>query len=70
MEKPNYEKALEYVNSGQYRWNAGRFIWSFITITNGLEAHQKEMAEACRRWQVALLALMGGLLGIAAPVRM
>src|SRR5213594_2021606 len=26
------------------------FIWSFVTITNGLEMHQKEMAEACRRW--------------------
>jgi mannose-1-phosphate guanylyltransferase len=26
------------------------FIWSFVTITNGLQAHQKEMAEACQRW--------------------
>jgi len=50
VEKPNLEKAVEYLNSGQYRWNAGMFIWSFVTITNGLEMHQKEMAEACRRW--------------------
>jgi len=50
VEKPNLEKAVEYVNSGEYRWNAGMFIWSFITVTNGLEMHQKEMAEACRRW--------------------
>ena len=50
VEKPNYEKALEYLNSGHHRWNAGMFIWSFVTITNGLEMHQKEMAEACRRW--------------------
>ena len=28
VEKPNLEKALEYVNSGHYRWNAGMFIWS------------------------------------------
>ncbi len=50
VEKPNFEKAIEYVNSGQYRWNAGMFVWSFVTITNGLEAHQPEMAAACHRW--------------------
>ena len=50
VEKPDRDRALEYLTSGQYRWNAGMFIWSFVTITNGLEAHQKEMAEACRRW--------------------
>ena len=50
VEKPHYEKALEYLQSGQYRWNAGMFIWSFITITEGLQKHQPEMAEACRRW--------------------
>src|SRR5579872_733448 len=32
VEKPNFDKALEYLNSGRYRWNAGMFIWSFITI--------------------------------------
>src|SRR5688572_28413420 len=39
VEKPNFEKALEYLNSGQYRWNAGMFVWSFVTVTNGLEKH-------------------------------
>jgi mannose-1-phosphate guanylyltransferase len=53
VEKPNYEKALEYLQSGQYRWNAGMFIWSFVTITEGLQKHQPEMAEACRRWFAA-----------------
>jgi mannose-1-phosphate guanylyltransferase len=50
VEKPHYDKAVEYVNSGQYRWNAGMFIWSFVTITEGLQKHQPEMAEACHRW--------------------
>ncbi len=50
VEKPNFETALEYVNSGQYRWNAGMFVWSFVTITNGLQAHQPEMFTACQRW--------------------
>jgi mannose-1-phosphate guanylyltransferase len=50
VEKPNFETALEYVNSGQYRWNAGMFVWSFITVTNSLEKHQPEMFDACQRW--------------------
>src|SRR5881396_1939587 len=50
VEKPYFDKALEYVNSGQYRWNAGMFIWSFVTITEGLQKHQPQMYEACQRW--------------------
>ncbi|HTX21699.1 MAG TPA: sugar phosphate nucleotidyltransferase [Candidatus Aquilonibacter sp.] len=50
VEKPDFQRALEYVNSGQYRWNAGMFVWSFITVTNGLEKHQPEMFTACQRW--------------------
>jgi mannose-1-phosphate guanylyltransferase len=38
------------VNGGQYRWNAGMFIWSFVTITEGLQKHQPEMYDACQRW--------------------
>src|SRR5215475_3932885 len=50
VEKPHYDKALDYLNSGQYRWNAGMFIWSFVTITEGLQKHQPEMYAACQRW--------------------
>lgn len=50
VEKPHYDKALEYLQSGHYRWNAGMFIWSFVTITEGLQKHQPEMAAACQRW--------------------
>jgi mannose-1-phosphate guanylyltransferase len=50
VEKPYFDKALEYVNSGQYRWNAGMFIWSFVTVTEGLQKHQPEMYAACQRW--------------------
>lgn len=52
-EKPNHATALEYVSSGRYRWNAGMFVWSFVTLTNGLEAHQPEMNAACHRWFAA-----------------
>ncbi|MGP8237512.1 MAG: mannose-1-phosphate guanylyltransferase [Limisphaerales bacterium] len=50
VEKPPLEKALEYLTNGQYRWNAGMFVWSFVTITQGLEKHQPELAAACQRW--------------------
>src|SRR5213593_2966707 len=50
VEKPHFDRAVEYVNSGQYRWNAGMFIWSFVTITEGLQKHQPEMYAACQRW--------------------
>jgi mannose-1-phosphate guanylyltransferase len=50
VEKPDFATAQEYVNSGQYRWNAGMFVWSFVTVTNGLEQHQPEMFAACQRW--------------------
>src|SRR5215472_8456981 len=50
VEKPYFDKALEYLNSGQYRWNAGMFIWSFVTVTEGLQKHQPQMYEACQRW--------------------
>ena len=50
VEKPHFDKALEYLSSDQYRWNAGMFLWSFVTITEGLQKHQPEMYEACQRW--------------------
>ncbi|MGA2662244.1 MAG: sugar phosphate nucleotidyltransferase [Verrucomicrobiota bacterium] len=50
VEKPQYDQALEYLNSGRYRWNAGMFVWSFATLTEGLQRHQPEMYEACQRW--------------------
>ncbi len=50
VEKPHFERAKEYLASGDYRWNAGMFVWSFVTITEGLAKHQPELAAACQRW--------------------
>jgi len=62
-EKPNLETALEYVNSGQYRWNAGMFIWNFVTVTEALQKHQPEMFQACQRWfQAAVKGKLDGVL--------
>jgi mannose-1-phosphate guanylyltransferase len=50
VEKPNYDKAVEYLNSGKYRWNGGMFIWSFATIMEGLQKYQSEFYNICQRW--------------------
>ena len=31
-EKPIYEKAREYIESGKYYWNSGMFIWKITSI--------------------------------------
>ena len=53
VEKPKLETAVKYVSSGDYTWNAGMFIWSFGTVSEALEKHQPEMADACLRWMDA-----------------
>ena len=50
VEKPNYETAVGYLSSGQYRWNAGMFVWSYATVAEGLQSHQPEIFEASQRW--------------------
>lgn len=32
VEKPDLERAKEYVNSGEYLWNSGMFVWKTSTI--------------------------------------
>ncbi len=50
VEKPNLATAESYLASGQYRWNAGMFVWSYGTVTEGLKEHQPEMYAASQRW--------------------
>ena len=42
-EKPNYETAKQFLNSGNYLWNGGIFIWSVTTITNAFKKFQPQM---------------------------
>ena len=36
LEKPNADLAESFLRKGNFRWNAGMFIWSFVTVTEGL----------------------------------
>lgn len=39
VEKPNSQKAKEYLVAGNYYWNSGMFIWSIPTIFRLFEQH-------------------------------
>lgn len=43
VEKPDLERAREYVASGEFLWNAGMFVWSVATITEAFRAHAKDV---------------------------
>ncbi len=42
-EKPEIEKAKEFIASGDYLWNAGIFVWSSKRILNAFKKHLPEM---------------------------
>ena len=42
-EKPNLEKAEQFLKSGDYLWNAGIFVWSVKSILNAFKTHLPEM---------------------------
>ena len=42
-EKPDYETAKSFFNSGNFLWNGGIFIWSVKTITEAFEKFQPRM---------------------------
>ncbi|NFI93515.1 mannose-1-phosphate guanylyltransferase [Clostridium botulinum] len=43
VEKPNLDKAKEYLSSGEYLWNSGIFVWKTSTILNSFEVYLPEV---------------------------
>lgn len=43
VEKPNIEKAKEYVSSGEYLWNSGMFVWKTTSILNNINKYIPDM---------------------------
>jgi mannose-1-phosphate guanylyltransferase len=43
-EKPNRERAEEFVAAGNYFWNSGIFVWQAKTLANAVREHLPEMA--------------------------
>lgn len=42
-EKPDYETAKNFVSAGNYKWNAGIFVWNVKSITAAFEKLMPEM---------------------------
>lgn len=45
-EKPEKEAAEAYLESGNYFWNAGMFVWSVQTLEKALQDHAPNLAKA------------------------
>ncbi len=43
-EKPNQQRAEEFVTAGNFYWNSGIFVWSARTLTRALREHLSETA--------------------------
>jgi len=44
IEKPNQNRAEEFVAAGNYYWNSGMFLWSARTLANAVREHVPETA--------------------------
>ncbi len=49
VEKPAQDKALEFLASGQYLWNAGIFLMRAQALLDALQAHAPDILEVCRQ---------------------
>lgn len=48
-EKPSAELAEQFLAQGNFRWNAGMFIWSIPAILNAFERHAPSLADFVAR---------------------
>lgn len=48
VEKPNREKAIEYLLEGKYLWNGGMFLWSTKNIINQIKEYSLDTYEALK----------------------
>jgi len=48
-EKPDFERALRFLQSGKYLWNSGMFVWRVQTILQAYRQHMPEMYQQLAR---------------------
>ncbi|QDT28178.1 mannose-1-phosphate guanylyltransferase [Gimesia panareensis] len=48
-EKPDLETAQQYLDSGEYLWNCGIFVWKAQTLLQALKKYEPEMHSALNR---------------------
>ncbi|MCX8479604.1 MAG: mannose-1-phosphate guanylyltransferase [Chitinophagales bacterium] len=50
-EKPNFELAVQFINSGEFLWNSGMFVWNVNTIINAIHQHMPDIFEAFKGYE-------------------
>lgn len=49
VEKPFFEKALEFLTAGNFYWNSGMFVWRADVILDRILSHMPELAASLAR---------------------
>jgi len=49
VEKPDLQKATEYIAQGNYLWNSGMFVWQAKTIIRAFETYLPRLAHAMEK---------------------
>lgn len=58
VEKPNQQKAEEYLATGEFFWNSGMFVWKASTVLNEIEAHLPDMHQLVKQTSEELFTEM------------
>ncbi|MGX4583402.1 mannose-1-phosphate guanylyltransferase [Paenibacillus chitinolyticus] len=56
VEKPDLEKALQYIEQGNYYWNSGIFIWKIDVIREYIKKHMLDMHEILEIMKASFLS--------------
>lgn len=54
VEKPDYSTAEKFLESGNYLWNTGYFVWPLEKIMNLFETHNRETYQSLSKIQAAI----------------
>jgi mannose-1-phosphate guanylyltransferase len=49
VEKPDLERAKEFLASGRFLWNAGIFVWTTRAFREAVRTHAPDLAAGCER---------------------
>lgn len=54
VEKPNAELAKQYLDSGEYLWNSGMFVWKVSSVLENMKRFMPDTYEGLRKIQKAI----------------
>ncbi|MGE5364601.1 MAG: mannose-1-phosphate guanylyltransferase [Bacteroidota bacterium] len=53
-EKPNYSTAIRFIESGDFLWNSGMFIWRADAILDEIAVHMPELSEGLKQIEASV----------------